>query len=347
MKIVLFIYRAFLSLRYKIKISWAQNLKHNYEVTIENVALTLKNPESKENLEMKEKYIECLNDENLVKYFTDDISYTLEQLGLNKDLSFEIANKAIYILEKWLSNNLQLIDIENQIYDMFSSTNIGWKWLIEFFKEWQIDRSNTIFLQLMEQIEKFWISWKWLDYWIWNWLVSQNIKNELDLEMNWVDVKDYRTEWVTIPALIFDWYNVPVENWNYDFAIITNVLHHEKDNQKIINELLRCVKKWWKIIVIETVPDIEWITPELEKKWLNENEVRKIWFLRNFLNDAFFNRFITPPSVWVPVPATYETSEWWEERFKDSWFNILYSKDLGYDIKAIKDKHHIYVIEKN
>ena len=45
MKLILFIFRFFLSLRYKIKITWSENLKHNWPILLLPNHVALVDPE--------------------------------------------------------------------------------------------------------------------------------------------------------------------------------------------------------------------------------------------------------------------------------------------------------------
>ena len=122
---------------------------------------------------------------------------------------------------------------------------------------------------------------------------------------------------------------------------MTNVAHHEPENQLVLAELARIIRPGGRLIVIETVP---------EDKTEEALEI-------TFLNDYFYNRILHCADI--AVPGTYETLEGWIGRFDDVGFELDLLEDvddpllresnpfpLGYDQPTIRDLHALYVFRR-
>ena len=112
--------------------------------------------------------------------------------------------------------------------------------------------------------------------------------------------------------------------------MLTNVIHHEKDNEKILKELNRIVKS--KLVIIETVPEAD-----------TRTAAKKDWG-RMLLNDTLWNRFFNYANI--PVPGAYEIPSDWVRRFKKYGWKVVISEDLGIDQPTIQDRHHLLVLER-
>jgi Fe-S cluster biosynthesis and repair protein YggX len=112
--------------------------------------------------------------------------------------------------------------------------------------------------------------------------------------------------------------------------LLTNVLHHEKNNEKIIDELDRIVRR--RLVILETVP-----IGETENDMEQDKD-------RTFMNDYLYNHLFHNADV--PVPGTFETPNKWIERFSNHGWKLVNEKDLGFDQPTIKDRHYLLVFER-
>ncbi len=145
-----------------------------------------------------------------------------------------------------------------------------------------------------------------------------------------VDVRDYRAEGVTIPIKILNSSKTPFNNNEFSTVLMSNVAHHEADNESVIAELTRIVRD--KLVVIETVPNGN--TPD-------EIEADRD---RTFMNDYLYNRLFHNADI--PVPGTYETPQGWIDRFEKHGWQVSYSENLGYDQPVIRDVHHLLTFKR-
>jgi SAM-dependent methyltransferase len=171
---------------------------------------------------------------------------------------------------------------------------------------------------------------KTIDYGCGSGTLSQMLSDRYGIDIEGVDVRDFRAETVSIPVILFDGYRVPVADKHYDSAILTNVIHHEIENEKILEELDRIVQK--KLVIIETVPEA-----------VDEASAKKDWG-RMIMNDALWNRFFNYANI--PVPGTYEIPANWIKRFEKYGWECTHSKDLGFDQPTIQDRHHQFVFQR-
>jgi hypothetical protein len=129
-----------------------------------------------------------------------------------------------------------------------------------------------------------------------------------------------------------------LQNWrlnrpdaHYEAALLTNVLHHEEFNERILADIDRLVTE--NVVIIETVP---------EGKSSAEQEADRG---RTLLNDWFYNRTFHP-NAGIPVPGAYETMEGWEKRFEAIGWQLTKREDFGRDQPLIADRHVLYVLAK-
>lgn len=145
------------------------------------------------------------------------------------------------------------------------------------------------------------------------------------------DVIRFPHEQMAYPVRQFDGYTLPdVADQQYDGTVLTNVLHHEKDNEKILELVSRITRK--RLVVIETVPDGK--TPD---------EISLDW-PRTFMCDVLWNTLFN--NIHTPVPGTYDTGHGWMERIQKYGFDCKHYKDLGYDQPSIHDRHVLMVFER-
>lgn len=160
--------------------------------------------------------------------------------------------------------------------------------------------------------------------------MTQILHDELDLNIEGVDVRLYKASNINVPIKLFNGNHVDVADKEYGSGLLTNVLHHEKENEKILNELDRIIKN--KLVILETVP-----VGQTEEDMERDKD-------RTFMNDYLYNRLFH--SADVPAPGTFETPQKWIERFSQHGWQLENEKDLGFDQPTIKDRHYLLVFKK-
>ncbi len=259
-----------------------------------------------------------------------DYSYTFHELGLSTEEARTLAEKVIGMIAEAKT----LKEAETNIRATFETTRVGEHNFFELIQAGLGDRVRKI----VDQVSPFLIGvgGKVFDYGMGAGEVTQKLKDELNLDIEGGDVRDFRSPEVTVPYVLLSSSPdesgriVDVEDKHYEAAVVTNVIHHERVNENILRELERIVGK--KLVIIETVPVGN--TPEEIAK---DHE-------RTFANDTLWNRFFNYADI--PVPGTYETPQDWIKRFEKHGWRTTHSEDLGYDQKSIHDVHHLLVFER-
>lgn len=286
-------------------------------------------------LEMTKKRIEhALADENTRAKVEADYKYTFEQLGLSPEQSSQLYS-AVF---QSLTSGKGLLEIEAEILRTLEATKLQTDGkeqnLIEILHEKLKDRAKIIAGQVAPYLKG--ILGKVIDYGAGDGQVTQNLQDQLSIngeefDIEGVDVRGYKAPNVTVPVKVFDGSHVEVPDQTYEAALLTNVLHHEKDNENILTELDRITKK--RLVILETVP-----MGGSEEAMQNDKD-------RTFMNDYLYNRMFH--SADVPVPGTFETPKGWKDRLEGqhNW-KLVHEEDLGVDQPTIKDRHYLLVFEK-
>ncbi|MCR4308306.1 MAG: class I SAM-dependent methyltransferase [Candidatus Berkelbacteria bacterium] len=257
-----------------------------------------------------------------------DFTYTFGQLGLSEQDS---SNLKDLVIENLLSGG-NLAKIEKNVLAIIEQTKVatdgGEKTLVEILHEKLAGRAELIY----EQVQKYFegIEGKVIDYGAGDGQVTQLLKDRSGLDIEGYDVRSYPAQGVSVPISLFDGGKIPVEDGHYQAGLMTNVAHHEKDNEKILEETTRAIGS--RLVVIETVP-----TGETEEEIARDRE-------RTFLNDYLYNRLFHNANI--PVPGTYETPQGWIDRFSQHGWNVTHSEDLGFDQPTIRDVHHLLVFDR-
>jgi ubiquinone/menaquinone biosynthesis C-methylase UbiE len=279
---------------------------------------------------IKERLTKGITNPQIRELVLADYAYTFHELGLDENSAKEIADKVVSFIE----SSATLNETEEKVRALFTGTKVGDKNIFELIQLGLTDRVNKIVVQITPHLQG--IKGKVFDYGIGAGEVTQKLKDELSLNIEGGDVRDFRSHNVTVPFVMLgdsadgDGKIVNVADKYYEAAVLTNVIHHEKVNDIILKELDRIVAK--KLVIIETVPVGN--TPE---EIALDHE-------RTFANDTLWNRFFNYADI--PVPGTYETPEDWIRRFESYGWKTTHSEDLGYDQKSIHDVHHLLVFER-
>lgn len=285
--------------------------------------------EHEEELEtMRDRLESALNEPETRKKVEEDFLYTFRELGLEEDEAVKLNKKAI---EKLLSGN-RLDDTESEILRIFEGTRVktgeGEEMsLVDVLHEKMTERAQIIHDQVAEYLAG--IEGSVIDYGAGDGQVTQLLSDD-GLNIEGCDVRTYKIPGLKIEIMEIDGGHVPVEDGHYEAGLMTNVAHHAKNNEQILEELSRIVSS--RLVVIETVPAGE-TTEEVEK----DRE-------RTFLNDYLYNRLFHNANV--PVPGNYETTQGWIERFEKKGWALEKSVDLGFDQKVIRDRHCLLVFKK-
>lgn len=221
-----------------------------------------------------------------------------------------------------------LLESEANVQKLFGKIRVNRKGFLDLLTQKVDNRSEIIFNQVAPYLKN--LSGKVIDWGTGDGQVAQMLHEKLGLDITGVDVRDFKAGHVTIPIILFDGHHLDVRKAHYDGALLTNVLHHEKDNEKIIKELTRTVRN--VLVILETVPTGD-----------TDAEQRRD-FERTFLNDVLWNRYFKNADI--PVPGTYETSKDWIARFEKWGWKLSVMKDFGYDQPTVRDVHHLFVFKR-
>ena len=287
------------------------------------------NPEKSAELKsMKDRIEGALASPEVREQVAGDFAYTFRQLGLNQTEAGALCEEIFLRLGEPKSLDL----IEQEILSRFSQITVGeespGKNLIEVLHTKLADRAKIIFEQVKDYLEG--LKGKVLDFGAGDGQVTQLLKDELGLDIYGADVRNYKEKHATVPFMQFDGHRLPVVDGTFEAGLMTNVAHHEKFNQRILDELSRTVTD--KLVIIETVP-----VGASEEEIATDRE-------RTFMNDYLYNRLFHNADV--PVPGTYETPEGWKSRFSSLGWALEEEKNLGIDQPTIKDTHHLLVFKR-
>ncbi|MGC9599055.1 MAG: hypothetical protein ABSE18_01580 [Minisyncoccia bacterium] len=257
-----------------------------------------------------------------------DFTHTFHELGLSPEQAKQLCENVFSLL----STDEPLPEIETEILHIFEGTKLKVgdreENLIEVLHEKLGNRARIIASQVSPYLRD--IKGKVIDYGAGDGQVTQILHDKLGLDIEGVDVRSYKASEVSVPVLLFNGRRVDVGSGNYEAGLLANILHHEKDNENILNELDRIVRR--RLVIIETVP-----VGETEDDMEGDKN-------RTFMNDYLYNRLFHNADV--PVPGTFETPGKWIERFTQYGWKLVRERDLKFDQPTIKDRHYLLVFEK-
>ncbi|MEY2664347.1 MAG: hypothetical protein RIT04_155 [Candidatus Parcubacteria bacterium] len=265
-----------------------------------------------------------------IKRATKDYIQTFIDIGMGEKKAGELCACIMHLLRKVCSRALTLKKAEVLIVKEMSEYRVDGRGIREVLNEKLANRSNIVVSQIAPYLKS--VTGPVIDFGCGDGSISQILHDQMGLNITGYDVTSYRLPSVSIPMVKFDGKTVPVADGRFEAAVVTNVIHHEADNERIIKELTRVVSK--KLVVIETVPN------PTKNKHNAEAEKSRV-----FMNDYLYNRLFQFGAE-IPVPGTYETAENWPKRFAEHGWKTEVSVDLGIDQKIIRDRHHLYVFVK-
>lgn len=265
----------------------------------------------------------AIADKETLQKVHDDFAKTFQRLGFIDMSGHGLAANVLLCIKDAHS----IEGAEREIKNLFIRQTVGDKNVFEAIQSGLQERFEIIFNQLRPHLKDVSNA---IDYGCGSGTLTQMLYDRCGIHIEGVDVRDFRSETVSIPVRLFDGYSVPVSDKQYECAVLTNVIHHEADNEKILKELDRIVSR--KLVIIETVPEAD-----------DEETAQKDWG-RMLLNDTLWNRFFNYANI--PVPGTYEIPSNWIKRFEKYGWKCVHSEDLGFDQPTIQDRHHLLVFER-
>ncbi|NTW82319.1 MAG: class I SAM-dependent methyltransferase [Chlorobiaceae bacterium] len=282
-----------------------------------------------DNEELLQKLKQAAASSDTAKAAEEDFIATFYGLGVEQE---EASRLALFVFRQ-IHTAQSAIQLENDIFARYQAIRIeknGKSFTLPQALTVQISgRAETIFSQVSDCFTD--IQGPVIDYGAGDCQVTQLLKDRLDLDIEAADVVDYRTPRTTVQFSAIREGKLDRPDGFYDAALLTNVLHHEKNNALILADIDRLVTG--RIVIIETVP---------EGKTDAEQEAD---LGRTFLNDWFYNRTFHP-NAGIPVPGSYETIDGWKSRFARTGWILLKVTDLGRDQPLIADRHVLFVLMK-
>ncbi len=277
---------------------------------------------------MQKRLHAALTNPDVSRLVREDLYFTFKKLGLG-DQSENIISNSLCLLE-----NTDLHEAESFLHKQFKQlkTSSG-KTIFEAVDAGLKDRATRVFGQVSKFLP---LAGKIVDWGCGDGLVTDLVYKHISLKTEGFDVCRYSYPGISASLKHFSGKMVHVRNGFYDAGLMTNVAHHEPDNQVILDELSRIIKPGGRLVVIETVP----ISDDPKE------------FERTFVNDYYYNRLFHEADI--PVPGTYETEAGWVTRFHNVGFRLVdlapreqNPTPLGYDQPLIRDWHTRMVFKRN
>ncbi len=274
--------------------------------------------------QIKSRIETCLTNSNITEKTKSDYIFIFKLLGLDENKAEQLWIK----VSSLLLQNSELSAIENQIYQNFQNTNIDNKNLLDIWSVRMSIRAQLIYRYISPFIAG--TAGKVLDYGAGDGRIAQLLKDILNLNIQGVDQCDYRVQNIGVPFHILDGKRANFSDNEFETALMTNVAHHDENNEAVLSELSRIVQG--KLIVMETVPE-----GETEKEIEQDKE-------RMFMSDYLFNRLFSRADI--PIPGLYKTPAEWKACFKKHGWECTHEDDLLSFATVMRDAHHLFVFER-
>jgi SAM-dependent methyltransferase len=275
---------------------------------------------------MQDRIRHSLDDRITFDHYVPALNRMLTYIGLEESrspamcsfiLSNLVDNRPLNLIERQLHQTLQ-----HTIVD--PSTNCSF---IDAIGPKLAGRGQLIFQQIEPHLRDM-HGKEILDFGAGGGLVTAEIRSKVSPHTVGIDVRPYGDG-----IIQYDGRHAPFANDSFDCIVVTNVFHHEKNNQQCLDEVHRLLKPGGKLIVVETVPTGS--TEEEAQQDLG----------RTFLVDFTYNRLFNDADI--PVPGTFETAIGWTRRFAASGFEKPgVVEHLGFDQEIVPDWHVLYVVHK-
>jgi hypothetical protein len=282
-------------------------------------------PDTPDNREITRRLKAAAAQPTILSRCTADYVSSFTRLGIEPTAATHLAVRVFDAIK----HEPTLADIEHKVHDLFAQTTVGQEPFLHTIDTSMTGRADIIYDQIAPHFKG--ITRRVVDYGAGDGQISQRIRDRLKLTVDAYDVNPFDSPATAIVVHKFDGKRLPAPNSHYQAALLTNVMHHEKNNQQIIDELTRTVTE--RLVIIETVPVGN--TPEEIQQDAE----------RTFVNDCFWNRLLHIANI--PVPGTYETPQGWIDRIEPLGWDCVHSENLGVDQPTIADTHHLLVFKRN
>ncbi len=285
---------------------------------------------------MRARIQAALLDPRILEQARADFEHTFMQLGITAAEAIRMTDRVINLLQ----STVDLEKTEREIFAWFGTMLVEGVPLTKVLDQKMSGRAEIIFNQVSPFFAGFDTETEIVDFGCGDGQVTQLLHDRLNLQkIVGYDVKLYKAAGVTVPINQIIGHSTAAKTGQFSAMLLTNVAHHEADNQKLLEEAARILRPGARLVVIETVP----------------TENTKVAFEVNFLNDYFYNRLFHAADV--PVPGTYELAANWVDRFRAVGFELeeLHFEDislnenpkhLGFDQPTIRDWHVLYVFKR-
>ncbi|MCL5419411.1 MAG: class I SAM-dependent methyltransferase [Candidatus Marsarchaeota archaeon] len=276
--------------------------------------------DSPRNILLKKRLTEALLDTEVIGAIQEDFVSAFENIGLSEAGAKRLTRQIIANMRAGTT----LKTAEDNVRTLFDKIEIDGKPFMEVLHQKLEEREDRIAGELGPYVKG--IKGKVIDFGAGSGGIAQRLHDRYGLDMEMVDVSNFRDKSVTVPSLEFEGGRVPAADGRYNAAVLSVVIHHEADNERILRELTRIVKH--RIVIIETSP-----ADGTKQQWE-----------RTFVNDALWNRFFQNADI--PVPGTYESPDGWIRRFGKHGWRVKHEVFLGYNELTTKLIHNLLVFEK-
>lgn len=232
---------------------------------------------------------------------------------------------AAYIIETLQRQDLSLAQAEAQIHALLKSLIVEADKPIPLsaaIRQMLRSRAQQIFGQIAPYLAQFSDQWI-LDFGAGDGQVTQLIHDHVSATTVGIDVRPYAMS--AVPVLQYDGMRAPFPDASMDCIVLANVLHHDANNRRCLDEVKRVLAPEGGIVMIETVP---------------AGRASAV----SFLNEVFYNRCLHDADI--PVAGAFETLEGWPARFAAHGFETLVAMDLGIDQTLVQNRHVLYFMRR-
>jgi SAM-dependent methyltransferase len=256
-----------------------------------------------------------------------DFIHTFRTLGLDEEEGCKMATMIFRRMRE-----LEVVELEEMCFQLFRTTSVpvqgGTSNLVAELHEQLQGRAQIIYDQVWRHLKG--IEGSVIDFGCGDGRVTSLLRAHLGLKIVGCDVRNYLSFKPMFPFVLFDGRHLDVPDRMFEAGLLTNVLHHDPDNECVLHELDRIISQ--KLVILETVPVGN-----------SESEMQADMD-RTFMNDYIYNRLFHNGDV--PVPGTFETPERWKSRFLEHGWKSIHELDLGIDQPISRIRHYLFVFER-
>lgn len=237
----------------------------------------------------------------------EDFNTLLTTIGFSVEKSEEI----IKIFFELIDKELILEDARSKFESYIKGQEINNLPFTTAFDQLMKKRADRIYGEIANVLA---CKGKILDFGCGNGMVGELLHSRNNLEISGCDVIVTENTDLHIKILKFDGYHLEVPDNNFEAGYANSVLHHIENPERAVKELSRVVSK--RFVLIEDT--LQGDTKEAIDKHKD----------RLFVNDLFFNYFLTDKNI--PMPECYKESGDWVDMFVKYGFKLTEKTDLGW-----------------